>query len=66
MNVGAGAMLGMGFPFATMAVNIIGCFIMGLLLGYGALHGTAIIIGSGLYVFRREQTLARREAAVIQ
>ena len=26
----------MGFPWGTMAVNIVGCFIMGLLVGYGA------------------------------
>jgi CrcB protein len=40
VNVGAGRVLGMGFPWGTMAVNIVGCFIMGLLVGYGALRGT--------------------------
>ncbi len=40
VNVGAGRLLGIGFPWGTMMVNIAGCFIMGVLVGYGALRGT--------------------------
>lgn len=36
-------LLGLGlngaFPYGTLAVNIIGCFVMGLLAGYGGLVG---------------------------
>jgi len=39
VNVGAGRLLGMGFPWGTMTVNIVGCFIMGVLVGWGALRG---------------------------
>jgi CrcB protein len=40
VNVGAGRLLGIGFPWGTMIVNVAGCFVMGLLIGYGALRGT--------------------------
>jgi fluoride exporter len=36
VNVGAGRLFGMGFPWGTLTVNIVGCFIMGLLVGLGA------------------------------
>lgn len=36
VNVGAGRLFGMGFPWGTLIVNIVGCFIMGLLVGLGA------------------------------
>ena len=36
VNVGAGKLLGMGFPWGTLIVNIAGCFVMGLLVGLGA------------------------------
>jgi CrcB protein len=32
VNVWAGRMLGAGFPWATLAVNVIGCFAMGILI----------------------------------
>jgi len=34
VNVGAARMLGYGFPFGTLIVNIAGSFLMGLLAGY--------------------------------
>jgi len=39
VNVGAGRLFGMGFPWGTMTVNIVGCFIMGVLVGWGAMRG---------------------------
>ena len=36
VTVGAGKLLGMGFPWGTLIVNIAGCFVMGLLVGLGA------------------------------
>lgn len=34
MNVGIPRLLGSAFPFATLLVNISGCLLMGLLIGY--------------------------------
>jgi CrcB protein len=36
VSIGAGKLLGMGFPWGTLIVNIVGCFVMGLLVGLGA------------------------------
>ena len=36
VNVGAGRLLGLGFPFGTLIVNIVGSFAMGALAGYFA------------------------------
>jgi len=36
VNVGAGRLLGLGFPFGTLIVNIAGSFLMGALAGYFA------------------------------
>src|SRR5258708_36529975 len=36
VNVAAGRMFGLGFPYGTMIVNIAGSFLMGLLAGYFA------------------------------
>ena len=36
VNVGAARLLGYGFPFGTLIVNIVGSFAMGLLAGYFA------------------------------
>lgn len=34
MNVGVSRLLGSAFPFATLLVNISGCLLMGLVIGY--------------------------------
>jgi CrcB protein len=39
VNVGAGKLIGMGFPWGTLIVNIAGCFAMGMLVGWGAPKG---------------------------
>ena len=41
VNVLTARTLGTGFPFGTLAVNIIGSLIMGLLAGYFAFRGDA-------------------------
>jgi CrcB protein len=33
VNVAAARMLGTGFPFGTLIVNVAGCFVMGVLVG---------------------------------
>jgi CrcB protein len=41
VNVGAARLLGYGFPFGTLIVNVTGSFAMGLLAGYFA-HRTGL------------------------
>ena len=36
LNLGAGRLLGIGFSWGTLIVNVVGCFIMGVLIGLGA------------------------------
>ena len=38
VNVGAGRLLGSEFPWSTFIVNVLGCFLMGLLIGLMALR----------------------------
>src|SRR5690606_28859019 len=42
VNSAAAMWLGIAFPYGTFAVNIIGSFLMGLLVGYFALKGSTI------------------------
>ena len=36
VNVGAGKLFGLGFPYGTLIVNVVGSFVMGLFAGYFA------------------------------
>ena len=36
LNIASGQLFGLGFPWGTIIVNIIGSFLMGLLIGLGA------------------------------
>lgn len=38
VGVGAGRLIGTGFPWGTLIVNIVGCFVMGLLIETMALR----------------------------
>lgn len=42
VNSAASTWLGIAFPYGTFAVNVIGSFLMGLLVGYFALKGSTI------------------------
>jgi CrcB protein len=48
VNVGAGRLLGYGFPFGTLIVNIVGSFVMGAFAGYFAFRPG---IGQNLRLF---------------
>ena len=41
VNVAVTRTLGSGFPYGIMAINIIGCLVMGLVAGYFTLRGQA-------------------------
>ena len=41
VNIAAARLLGLGFPFGTLTVNIVGCLAMGLIAEYFALKGQA-------------------------
>ncbi len=40
-GIGAGHVFGIDFPYSTLIVNVLGCFIMGLLIGALALFWSA-------------------------
>jgi fluoride exporter len=54
LGVQAGRLLGSGWPYGTFAVNLIGGFLMGALVGYLALRGGAeqeklrVLLGVGV------------------
>jgi CrcB protein len=41
VNSASARLLGIGFPWGTLTVNIVGCFAMGLIAGYFAFKGEA-------------------------
>jgi CrcB protein len=41
VNVGAARLLGTGFPYGTLTVNVVGSLLMGLLVAYLAFKGEA-------------------------
>lgn len=40
VSLASGQLFGLGFPWGTLIVNILGCFLMGLVIGLGALKLT--------------------------
>lgn len=41
VNLAAARLLGVGFPYGTLTVNVVGSLVMGLLAGYFAFRGEA-------------------------